>query len=197
MKKIQDYYFKKAKKDHYRARSVYKLEEIDNKYRIVKPGYHILDVGCGPGSWSQYLLKKIGKGEILGIDISNKVKLSDLRFTFMQGDILNIDESFLKNNTYRFDLITSDAAPRTTGNKFVDSQSSLAIVKGVFRVAEGVLKPHGSVIAKIFQGEDVTTLLKELKKSYKKIHVFKPKSSRKESSEVFIIAQDRRESSDS
>ena len=197
MRNIQDYYFKKAKKERYPARSVYKLEEIDTKYRIVRRGFHILDIGCAPGSWSKYLLKKIGYGKITGIDIVNSVKISDKRFTFLQNDILHPDKDFLRNNLHTFDLIISDASPSTTGNPFVDSQSSLAIVKGVFRVAEKILKSHGTVIAKIFQGEDVIMFLKELKKDYEKINVFKPKSSRKESREVFIIAQDRREVSDS
>ncbi|MBA7638958.1 Ribosomal RNA large subunit methyltransferase E [subsurface metagenome] len=188
MKKIQNHYFKKAKKEKYSARSVYKLEEINNKYQLIKNGFQVLDIGCAPGSWSQYLLKKIGNGKIVGIDIKKNVQISDKRFTFIHGNIFHIDEKFLNSNRNTFNLITSDAAPNTTGNKFVDSQNSLAIVKKVFRIAQSVLKINGSIIAKVFQGEDLKAFIDGVRIDFLKIVLFKPKSSRKESNELFIIA---------
>ena len=196
MKQVQDHYFKRAKKEKYPARSVYKLQEIDKKYKIIKQGHTILDIGCAPGSWSQYILEKIGKGRVLGIDIANSVQISDSRFHFLKRDIFELRKGDFEKYRNRFDLITSDAAPSTTGNKFVDSQASLAIVKRVFQLANDILKPHGSIIAKIFQGEDVNTFINSEKKFFLKILFFKPKSSRKESRELFIIAFDRREQSD-
>lgn len=196
MKQIQDHYFKRAKKEKYPARSVYKLKEIDEKYKIIKQGHTILDIGCAPGSWSQYMLEKIGKGSVLGIDIANSVQLSDPRFHFLKRDIFDLRKGDIEKYRNGFDLITSDAAPSTTGNKFVDSQASLAIVKRVFQLADDILKPHGSIIAKVFQGEDLNAFINSEKKYFLKILFYKPKSSRKESRELFIIAYDRRVRSD-
>jgi 23S rRNA (uridine2552-2'-O)-methyltransferase len=196
MKQVQDQYFKRAKKEKYPARSVYKLQEIDEKYKIIKKGHTILDIGCAPGSWSQYILEKIGNGRLLGIDIATTVQISDPRFHFLKRDIFELRKGDIEKYRSAFDLITSDAAPSTTGNKFVDSQASLAIVKRVFQLADDILKPHGSIIAKIFQGEDVNAFINSEKINFSKILFFKPKSSRKESRELFIIAIDRRARSD-
>jgi 23S rRNA (uridine2552-2'-O)-methyltransferase len=193
MQKIRDHYYKKAKQEKYFARSVYKLEEIDKKYRILKKGVKILDIGCSPGSWSQYMLKKVGNGSIVGIDISNNVRIHDNRFTFLQGDIFEIDPVFLKEQYKAFDIIASDAAPKTTGNKFTDAVQSLNIVSRVFSIADNILTPGGTAVAKVFQGEDLKALLEKIKKHYERVSLFKPKSSRRESREIFIIAHNRRQ----
>jgi 23S rRNA (uridine2552-2'-O)-methyltransferase len=192
MRKIKDYYFKKAKQDKYPARSVYKLEEIDNKCRLIKKDIKILDIGCSPGSWSQFMLKKIGSGSILGIDINNSIRIEDTRFTFMPGNIFDIESSRIQKYIQAFDLITSDAAPNTTGDSFIDSQKSLNIVKRVFQIARDTLKPGGSVVAKVFQGEDLKVFVDGLKEDFSRVILFKPKSSRKESREIFLIAITRR-----
>jgi len=192
MRKIKDYYFKKAKQDKYPARSVYKLEEIDNKCRLIKKDIKILDIGCSPGSWSQFMLKKIGRGSILGIDINNSIRIEDTRFTFMPGNIFDIESSRIQKYIQAFDLITSDAAPNTTGDSFIDSQKSLNIVKRVFQIARDTLKPGGSVVAKVFQGRDLKAFVDGLKEDFSRVTLFKPKSSRKESREIFLIAITRR-----
>ena len=192
MRKIKDYYFKKAKQDKYPARSVYKLEEIDNKCRLIKKDIKILDIGCSPGSWSQFMLKKIGRGSILGIDINNSIRIEDTRFTFMPGNIFDIESSRIQKYIQAFDLITSDAAPNTTGDSFIDSQKSLNIVKRVFQIARDTLKPGGSVVAKVFQGRDLKVFVDGLKEDFSRVILFKPKSSRKESREIFLIAITRR-----
>ena len=126
MKKIFDHYSKKAKEENYAARSVYKLIEIDQKYNIIKRGMKILDIGCSPGSWSQYILKRIGKGKLFGIDISNKItsriSSKDKRFTFIKSDIFYLNIDLLKEKTGELDLILSDISPNTTGDKFLDSR---------------------------------------------------------------------------
>ena len=192
MRKIKDYYFKKAKQDKYPARSVYKLEEIDNKCRLIKKDIKILDIGCSPGSWSQFMLKKIGRGSILGIDINNSIRIEDTRFTFMPGNIFDIESARIQKYIQAFDLITSDAAPNTTGDSFIDSQKSLNIVKRVFQIARDTLKPGGSVVAKVFQGRDLKAFVDGLKEDFSRVTLFKPKSSRKESREIFLIAITRR-----
>lgn len=192
MRKIKDYYYRKAKQEKYPARSVFKLEEIDNKCRLIKQGIKILDIGCSPGSWSQYMLKKIGGGSILGIDINNSIRIKDSRFTFIRGNIFDIEPAHIQKYIKTFDLITSDAAPNTTGNRFTDSRKSLDIVKRVFQIARDVLKPGGSVVAKVFQGEDLKGFVDGLKGDFTRVALFKPKSSRKESREIFLIAITRR-----
>ncbi len=192
MRKIKDYYFKKAKQEKYPARSVYKLEEIDNKCRLIKKGIKILDIGCSPGSWSRFMLKKIGRGSILGIDINNSIRIEDTRFTFMPGNIFDIESARIQKYIQAFDLITSDAAPNTTGDSFTDSQKSLDIVKRVFQIARDTLKPGGSVVAKVFQGRDLKVFVDGLKEDFSRVILFKPKSSRKESREIFLIAITRR-----
>jgi len=180
--------------------------EIDNKYHLLKKGYKILDIGCVPGSWTQYILQKIGQGLVVGIDIDENIKVYDPRFIFIKGDILNLtpqniilnekaENKHLSNEDNRiyqkiveFDLIASDAAPNTTGDTFSDSQLSLEIVKKVFQISDKLLKHGGTVIAKVFQGEDVNDFIKSLKNRYEKIKQYKPRSSRKESREIYIIA---------
>ena len=196
MKKVQDFYFQQAKREKYPARSVYKLKEINEKYKIIKKNFTVLDIGCSPGSWSQYILENIGKGKVVGIDIRDNVHIDDPRFRFLKGDLLEINKSQFIDKTNKFDLITSDAAPNTTGDKFSDSQKSLAIVERVFEIAKDTLKPHGSIVAKIFQGEDLKGFIQRVKKEYARILLFKPQSSRQESRELFIIALDRRVSID-
>jgi 23S rRNA (uridine2552-2'-O)-methyltransferase len=191
MREIRDHYFKRAKEEHYLARSVYKLMEIDKKWRLLKSGMHVLDVGCAPGSWSQYILKHLGKGRVIGIDLMKTVAVQDERFTYIQADVLSSDIEDLVY-PFRFDLVLSDAAPGTTGSGFADAQASLRLVERVFGLAVEVLNTGGSVVAKIFQGEDVKEFADGLREDYARVSMFKPKSSRKESRELYIIAQKRR-----
>ncbi len=189
MKKIKDFYYKKAKEESYAARSVYKLKEIDDKYHLIKKGQIIMDIGCAPGSWSQFVLKRFGNGTLVGIDITSNIKIKDPRFHFIQHDILKIDLKKIKEIADYVDLILSDAAPFTTGDKFTDSQNSMRLVERVFNIADHILKIGGNVVAKVFQGEDLDPFIKEiLKEKYQKIIRFKPKSSRKESKEIYILA---------
>jgi len=209
MRKIQDYYFKKAKEERYLARSVYKLEEIDRRYGLVRGGMKILDIGCAPGSWCQYLLKKIGGGAVLGVDLGERVSVKNPRFSYICGDILLLGPDRLaaevlgtKGETNAgagrrpFDLITSDAAPDTSGDRFMDSQRSLRIVERVFELARWLLKPAKSVVAKVFEGEDLKGFVDSIRPEYERVSLFKPKSSRKESKELFIIALERRSNVD-
>ena len=194
MKKIKDYYYKKAKEENYAARSVYKLQEIDKKYHLIKPGLKVIDIGCSPGSWSQLILKKIKNGLLIGIDISQRPAIKDYRFRFINKDILKMDIDSIKSITTTVDLILSDATPKTTGDKFSDSQKSLRIVERVFDIANEILVPGGNVVAKVFQGEDLDQFINDkIKTRYAKIARYKPKSSRKESREIYIIALNKRD----
>ena len=125
MRKVRDYYSKRAREEQYRARSVYKLKEMDRKFHLIRRGMSVLDIGCAPGSWSQYALERTGNGHITGIDLDASVALGDSRFSYIQADILNPDivsnfglEGKNGHSPSCYDLILSDAAPKTTGNKF-------------------------------------------------------------------------------
>ena len=189
MKKIKDHFYHKAKKDKYPARSVYKLEEIDLKYRIIKKGHKILDLGASPGSWSKYCINKVGReGLVVGVDI-NDVKLeSHENWKFIEQDILNIDIKLLKNISDKFDVVISDLAPKTTGMKFVDQAKSLELVHKAYDISENILKNNGCFICKVFQGNDFIEFQKNIKNNFEWVKVVKPKGSRKESFEVYLVA---------
>lgn len=185
-----DKWAKKAKEKGYPARSVFKLEEIQNKYQILKKGDIVLDLGCSPGSWSKYALNLIGKdGKIIGIDLV-PAKISHPNFYFIQKDVFEITKQDFENlGIEKFDIILSDMAPKTTGVKFIDHIHSIKLVEKALELALGHLKKEGNFIAKIFEGERLPFLKKEIEKYFRSVKLFKPKSSRKESKEIFIIAQ--------
>ena len=198
MREVRDYYYKKAKAKQYRARSVYKLIEIDRKFHLIRKGFSVLDIGCAPGSWSQYALEHVKNGYITGIDLAHSVDIQDSRFTYIQADILDKNvlshigcEAEDRGTSCPFDLILSDAAPKTTGNKFSDSQNSLQLVRAVFEIAKSLLRDGGSVASKVFQGEDLQGFVDSIRKDFGRVDLFKPKSSRSESRELYIIARNR------
>ena len=181
-----DYYTKKAKAENYNARSVYKLIEIDKKFSLFnKKNIYVLDLGCAPGSWLQYAVKKTKpSGHITGIDLTAcQVEGAST----IKGDINNIDT--LELNT-KFDIVMSDMAPQTSGHKFTDSQMSLELARTAWEKTKEVLKAGGSFICKIFQGEDSNLLFKEIKPSFKQLSRFKPQTSRDISNEIFFIGKD-------
>ena len=192
MRKVQDYYFKKAKKDNYPARSVYKLEEAQKKYRFIKSGDTVLDFGCYPGSWSIYAAKVVGpKGLVVGVDLQKVKKVSIAKAAeiiwfcddIMSDDIIgNVQET---RKTFR--IVLSDIAPQTSGNKWVDQQQSLNLAKRVFELAASLLRKDGNFYIKVFEGEDFKEFVDSVRKSFKTVKIVKPKSSRNESPEVFVL----------
>lgn len=190
MRKIHDHYYRRAKTESYPARSVYKLMEMDRRYRLVRKNMRVLDIGCSPGSWSLYLLKRVGKGKVVGIDVNPGIAVQDPRFIFVQADIFSLDQDELdRRGLGSFDLIVSDAAPGTTGDKFSDSQASLRLARRVFQVSGSTLKRGGTAAAKVFQGEDLPEFVRSLRGGFREVSMFKPKSSRKESREIYIVAR--------
>ncbi|KPJ98616.1 MAG: 50S rRNA methyltransferase [Desulfobacterales bacterium SG8_35] len=198
MRKVQDYYFKKAKKEKYPARSVYKLEEAQNKYRFLKNGSTVLDLGCQPGSWSIFAAKTVGpKGVVVGVDLQEGKKLSIAKAAnivwlcddIMADDIVDKIQDIRKN----FRTILSDIAPRTSGNKWVDQQQSLKLARRVLALAGKLLESGGNIYVKIFEGEDFKEFVDSVRKSFKTVKIVKPKSSRSESREVFILGMGYRQ----
>ena len=192
MRKVQDYYFKKAKKENYPARSVYKLEEAQKKYQFLKTGNIVLDLGCQPGSWSIYAAKIIGPlGLVVGIDLQKGKKISIAKAAeiiwfyddIMADDIVEKLQSIRKN----YGTILSDIAPRTSGNKWVDQQQSLSLARRVLELTGKLLESDGNIYIKVFEGEDFKEFVDSVRKSFKTVKIFKPKSSRSESREVFVL----------
>jgi 23S rRNA (uridine2552-2'-O)-methyltransferase len=186
----RDSYFKKAKEQGFAARSVFKLEEIDQKFKIVRPGQMILDLGASPGSWSQYCSQKIGsQGRILGVDLSPvTVKLANA--TFIQADLrdLNLEELFrVEGFEPQFDLVISDMAPKTTGIRNTDQARSFELCELALDIAQRFLKPRGHFVCKLFHSDEFSKLREEIKKRYQKFEAVKPDSTRKISKEIFLV----------
>ena len=193
MKKVQDHYFKRAKKEGYPARSVYKLEEANNKHRFLKKGDKVLDLGCQPGSWSMYAAKVVGSaGKVVGVDL-NKGKGVTMpggaRIQILQADIMAEDiPDQIGQICQSFSAVVSDMAPHTTGNKWTDQQQSLRLCRRALELAVALLKKDGVFYCKVFEGEDFKDYLNEVKQFFASARVVKPKSSRSESREVFVLA---------
>ncbi|ACN82733.1 SAM-dependent methyltransferase [Brachyspira hyodysenteriae] len=187
MKKVQDFYFKKAKEENYKARSVFKLEEAQNKFKFIKASDNVLDVGCSPGSFSQYMLNKILKsGSVVGVDILPN-SFAHQRFTFILGDIKDMDVTTF-NNTL-FDVVVSDAMPNTTSDRETNHFRSISLCRSIFDLAKEVLKENGNFFIKVFDGKDLQDFKKELSEYFNSVNVFKPKSSRDESREIFLFCK--------
>lgn len=188
--KPNDHFARKAKKQNFVARSIYKLEEIDQRYKIIRAGDYVLDLGASPGSWSQYASKKIGeKGKVLGIDLK-PVTVQMQNAVFIKADLndLDIGEIITKNNFHLlFNSVISDMAPNTTGNKFVDTQRSYDLCVLAFEAAKKFLKPNGNFVCKMFEGEDTMLFRDSLKEHFQEVHILRPKSTQTSSKEMFMI----------
>ncbi len=187
MKKVKDFYFKKAKEENYKARSVFKLEEAQNKFKIIKSSDRVLDIGCSPCSFSQFMLNKIIKsGSVIGVDIIPN-SFSHPKFTFILGDIKEMN---LKTfNNIKFDVVISDAMPNTTSDKETNHFRSISLAKSIFTLTKEVLKNEGNFFIKVFDGKDLPDFKNELKEYFELVEIFKPKSSRDESREIFLFSK--------
>ena len=184
-----DFWSKKAFSEGYPARSVYKLQEIDQKFGMIKKNYKVLDLGAAPGSWTTFLLRQMeGSGKVVSCDLnplSKSVKGENL--VFIQGD-LQAKEIFDKIKTEGlFDLVVCDAAPLTTGNRVVDTARSSGLVKMAIWYAETMLKTGGNFAVKIFQNGDQQALLKKMREVFSNAKGFKPQACRSESFETYLI----------
>lgn len=190
MKEYRDHYFLKAKTENYPARSVYKLKELDSRYRLLRQGMRVLDLGASPGSWSLGAAEKIGSsGLVIACDLKGlEISLSE-RIKFHRADILEPDDAFLQILAQYgpFDLVMSDMAPATTGSKFTDQARSLELALAAYDLAMSHLRDGGNFVVKIFMGPDIHELLKPMRGSFESVRTFKPKSSRAESKETFCV----------
>ena len=186
----EDHYTRQAKKNGYPARSVYKLEEIQKKHRLIRPGDRVLDLGCAPGSWLMYAAGKAGGGEVVGIDLKPVTAPLPKNARAVTGDALDSQAPPLGELSGRFDVVLSDMAPATTGRKEVDATRSYDLCMAAFAAARRLLRPGGRFCCKIFTGEDFKRFSEAVKAAFSETSIYKPKSSRKASKETYIIAKD-------
>lgn len=187
--KTQDEYFKKAKALGYRARSAFKLIEINTKFKILKKDQSVLDLGSAPGSWLQVIEKEIGKkGKVTGIDLQEIKPLGE-NVSIYQADIFSdlMDDLFYLE---KFDVITSDLAPKTSGVKDIDQWKSVELNERVLEFAQKYLKPNGTLVLKIFIGADFQDFIKTTKQIFKSVNTFKPKACRDRSFETYLICKE-------
>ena len=193
MKKIKDHYFHKAKRDGYVARSAYKLEEIDKKHRILRNGNLVLDLGCSPGSWLQYASRKVGeKGKVLGVDLQTVQLSLPKNVKVLQADIFEMTVNDLEMNGGMVDVILSDMAPKTTGIRDTDAQRSYALNQQVLELSGDLLRPQGTLLVKAFQGAPLEQLRREFSSTFAQVKLCKPKSSRSESVEIFLLGLNKK-----
>ncbi len=193
MKKYRDAYFLKAKQENYPARSVYKLKELDVKFKILQPGMKVLDLGASPGSWSLEAASRVGvKGLVLACDLKPAETSFPPNVYFRLENALEPTPEFMAEleNMGPFDCVLSDMAPRTTGAKFTDQARSLELCLQALEMARLCLRPGGSFVTKIFMGPDMDELISAMRGAFHKVKPFKPKSSRAESKEIFYVGLD-------
>ncbi|KAF7786906.1 MULTISPECIES: 23S rRNA (uridine(2552)-2'-O)-methyltransferase RlmE [Pseudoalteromonas] len=187
---VEDPYVHEAQKRGYRSRAVFKLEEIQQKDKLFRPGMHVVDLGAAPGSWSQYLAEQVGeKGEVIACDILPMDSLPGV--AFLQGDFR--EEAVLNALMERIggkniDVVCSDMAPNMSGNNVIDQAGSMYLVELAFDMCHQVLKPNGAFAVKVFQGEGFDQFVQDVRNAFKVVKIRKPKASRPRSREVYIVA---------
>ncbi|SIN86098.1 23S rRNA Um-2552 2'-O-methyltransferase [Sulfurivirga caldicuralii] len=191
---FDDYYVQKAQREGWRSRAVYKLQEIDEKDKLFKPGMTVVDLGAAPGGWSQWVTHRIGeKGHVYALDILPVEPFAGI--TFIQGDFRE-DEVYQKLldalDGREVDLVMSDMAPNMSGNTAVDIPRAMYLAELAMDFADQALKPGGDLLMKVFQGEGFDELHRALRERYGKVITRKPKASRPRSREVYLLARGKK-----
>jgi|TARA_B100000315_G_C14586557_1_gene593341 23S rRNA (uridine2552-2'-O)-methyltransferase len=188
-KQKKDIYIRKSKTEGYRSRAVYKLIEIDEKFKILNNGISVIDLGAAPGSWSQYISKKVTNSKIVSIDLRQIERIDN---TFhIEGDFTNEKYQSQIRNLFKsnVDVVLSDMGANTTGNKNLDSIYTGELCKEAMIFSEKILKQNGKFVSKVFMGSIFNEIISEAKSIFNEVKVFKPKSSKKDSREIFIICK--------
>ena len=186
-----DHYYRKAKKEGYRARSAFKLQQINRKFRIIKPGMKVIDLGCAPGGWLQIIREVVGEeGTVIGVDLLGIRPVEGV--TFIKGDMTSettLERVLEAVGGEKFDAVCSDMSPDISGNYSMDQARSVFLSEMTLQLAEKVLKKRGSCLLKVFQGEDFPPFLEIVKKHFRTVTCHSPPASRKASSELYIVAK--------
>jgi len=187
----KDPYVQKARQEGWRSRAVYKLDEIQQREKLIRPGSIVVDLGAAPGGWCQYAVKHAGtKGRVIGLDILEMPPLDDVEFIlgdFTEDDVLQ--QLLSTVGEARVDLVMSDMAPNISGMRSVDQPRSMYLVEIAVDFARQVLKPGGSFVTKIFHGEGFDEFVREVKQHFTTVKVRKPKASRPDSRETYLVAR--------
>ncbi len=190
----RDPYVIQARRDGWRSRAVYKLKQIDDKERLLKPGIVVVDLGSSPGSWSQYVTEKLNaRCRVVGVDLLPMDSLPSVEF--VQGDFTEdgvLADVLAAVGEDRADLVMSDMAPNISGNKSVDQPRSMYLAELALDMAKQVLRPGGSFICKLFQGEGFDAFVVDARRAFERVRVIKPKASRAGSREVYLVARNYR-----
>ncbi len=184
-----DHWTVKAKKEGYPARSVYKLEEMDRRFRLFRPGDRVLDLGAAPGSWSLYVCRRLkDRGKVVGVDLKplSLPRVPD-SLIFRRGDIFAPDTRVFLTDHGPYDAVICDAAPSTTGNRLTDARRSHDLVESVLDLIPGLLAPRGRLVLKVFMGGDEKELLDRIRGSFAEARSFKPRAVRSESFETYFV----------
>ena len=188
-KQKRDIYVRQSKLEGYRSRAVYKLQEIQTKFKVINNGMSIVDLGAAPGSWSEFISRKFKNIKLVAIDLKELDKIENV--THIKGDFTDkiTQKKIEKNFDEKIDLVVSDMAVNTTGNKNVDSLVTGELSIEAMNFSLKILKKNGVFVSKIFMGSSFNEIVDSAKKNFKEFHVYKPPSSRKESKENFIICK--------
>jgi len=187
----EDHYTRRARKENWLARSVFKLQEIDRRYKLIHRGDRLLDLGCHPGSWSQYSLERVGpKGTVVGVDLREPDRLSAPNFRFIEADVLLLDTAWLKNEIGLCDVVMSDLAPKTTGIRVADASRSLELARGALNIALVLLKKGGHFLCKAFESEDTKPFKDGFSARFDETRIIRPSAVRKTSREIYILGLD-------
>ncbi len=194
-RRTRDHYSKRAKKENYPARSVYKLQEIDRRVNLLKRGYKVLDLGAAPGSWTLYASDRVGpNGKVLAVDRAELTIAIPDNVISIEGDALACEPTELLSHIDApgFDAVISDMAPRTSGHRFVDQSRSFELFDRALEIAVGALRPGGKFVGKIFQGEDFETARDKVRSLFVKARIIKPAGVRAESYEIYLVGLERK-----
>jgi len=192
IKQRRDIYVRQSKIEGYRSRAVYKLQEINNKFKILKNGVSVVDLGAAPGSWSQFISRNFKNSKIVSIDLK---EIDSIENTIhIKGDFTNElqQKKIIQYFNDKIDIVISDMAVNTTGNKNLDSLVTGELCLEAINFAYKILKKNGGFVSKIFMGSSFNEIVATVKKKFKEVHIFKPPSSRKDSKENFIICKNLR-----
>ena len=190
MEKHNDPYYKRAKQEDYRSRASYKLKQLDKKFKIIKEGNTVVDLGAAPGGWSQVALEKVGEeGMVVGVDLNRFKKFHEENYYGMRGDFTTheVQEKIMKIIGGKAKVVMSDASPSLSGIKNIDQLRSIDLTNAVIGIADNILEEKGNLVMKVFQGPEYKQMLDSLKGKYRQVKTTKPPSSRKKSSEMYVV----------